>query len=803
MLEINMKEDDIPVPDEVLGLPDQVPNKETDSRLASAFDGRRLLTEGLREDEIRSYQRAIVDGCYDGNRPYNQQTLNAQGRAWECNLNWLGLEGIVDSSRIPYYALFSGVPTYANFKLKYGQGDPSQQAQWEQYIAEFFTCMLKRWKDFIWNLQASQFEMIYEGWGPLIFEDPADWRFRAIPARKVLVPAGSDSNLSDRLPWIIVLCSYRVHELYDKIRKESSARNRGWNVENVQKAILHGTKGYVGNSGETWRNQPWERWQEKYRNKELQASYTDCDVINCAQIFVKEYSGKISQFIFTENALFDKEEEHNESGFLFEDKNRFDHYHQCMSVAFQNTGRGKWHSVKGIGLKSFSAEEVSNRLNCRAVNNAFLGSSVVMQPGNESSKQKLQLMVNGHATFIPAGATFIQHRLSGDIEGVLAVSRWLQNNLAQKIGAFNQRSITRDDGRGEKATAAEVNNAAAKEGSLNSAQIDNYYLELDCLYEEVFRRALRSSDSEAKKFREDCYNAGVPEEALKNMEYVRANRLSGYGSPAMRQLAMQRSMALVPMMNPVGRNNWLNEAIAEAGGADKVLAWNPPMDVPTRDTWDATIENDSLEKGNEVPVISGQNNEIHLQIHLGFAEEKLAPLQQAIEMGDQVDEGTLQQAYEFASALGPHCEAHLANIRGDESRRSVIQAFEGQLKLLFSFHGKLRSAIRSAQAQAAQQAREAQAATALSVLDQAKLQSAQQKMQIEAAEAQQGMVIKQGKAVQQNNLKRDQAIQKNRRDTLKVASDIHLDRIKTAAEVEKKRKQTLNAPKANGSKKTK
>ena len=124
--------------DEIIRLPDQVKNIETGSRISSAYDARRLLSQALQEDQIRSRQRAVVDGCMDGNAPVSQQLLNQQGRAWECNINWLGLESIVDSSRVPYYALFSGVPTYANFKTAYEQDNPDAEI-WNKKISEKFT----------------------------------------------------------------------------------------------------------------------------------------------------------------------------------------------------------------------------------------------------------------------------------------------------------------------------------------------------------------------------------------------------------------------------------------------------------------------------------------------------------------------------------------------------------------------------------------------------------------------------------------------------------------------------------------
>lgn len=788
--------------DAIIRLPDQVKNIESGSRISSAYDARRLLTQALFEDQIRSKQRAVVDGCMDGNAPVSQMLLNQQGRAWECNINWLGLESIVDSSRVPYYALFSGVPTYANFKTAYKQDGPDAEL-WNKKIAEKFTCLLDRWKKFKWNLQAQQYEMIYEGWGPLVFEDPADWRFNAIPARAVLTPKEAESTLSDALPWVIVLKKYRVHELYDKIRNEKAATDRGWNVENIKQAILRGTKGYGNDQNMSWKDRPWEEWQLMYRNKELYASFTDCDIIRCAHMFLKEYSGKISHYIFNEAQIPEAqigkvEKDQGEVGFLFEDRSRYDGYNQALNVAFQNTGRGTWHSVRGTGLKGYRHEEIRNRLDNKAVNNAILASCVFLQGSDAKSSQKLQLMIAGSVAQIPAGANAIQHRFAGDIEGTMAVSRYLRNDLSQKIGAFQSRTMAREDGRGEQPTAEQVKQAATKEGSLTTSQIDNYYLELDSLYSEVFRRVMKSSDKEAKKFRDDCVNAGVPMEALNNMEYVRANRLSGYGSPNMRKMAIQESAQLVPMMNERGKNAWLNEAIATYGGPDKVSAWNPPMDEPKMDEKIASMENTSLHEGEVPIIISGEDHVAHLNIHLQDAAERLDPLKEAVEAGETLDPETLQEAYTYVSALGAHCEDHLNRISDDQTRSSQVKLFTGQLKLLTSFHGKLRSAIRAAQAEAAQAQREQQQAQALSALDQAKLMSAQQDMQIKGAKANNDMSIKRQKALSQDSLKRWQVGRNAQLDTVKTAEEVRLTRIKTAAELENQKLKAKSNGKTNG-----
>lgn len=779
------------IPDQLLRLPDQV-TRSGESRLASADDARNALNKLLQEDEQRSYQRAIVKGCYDGNAPYNERKRRQDGMAWACNLNFLGLEGTLDSARIPYYGLFSGVPTYAQFKTNH-QPDNPESDLWNQRIADKFTCLLNRWRQFKWHIQASQFEMLFEGWGPLMFEDDADWRFRAVPARAVLVPQGSPSCLDNRCPFIAIKCDYRIHELYKHISQDS-AKDRGWNVEAVQYAIKCGTRGQNGDTT-NMRNQPWEEWQKRYKNKELMASYTEFDIINCAHFFVLEYDGKISHFILTYQSLSGEDKQND---FLFRDVNRYESYDQVLNMAFQNTGDGSWHSVRGIGLKSFKHEEVRNRLNCRAVDNAFLASGMILQMADAKSDQKMQLRVNGAVSYIPAGTTFVQHRMAGDIEGVLSVSRYLENNLAQKIGAFNQRSMGRDDGRGEQPTAEAVRQAATKEGSLSASQIDNYYLDLDAIYSEVYRRVLKSSDPEAKRFVKDCLDSGVPRAALDSMEYVRANRLSGYGSPQMRKMAMQEMIPIVAMLPEDGKRNWLNDYIAASQGADKVESYNPPMDEPDINSALATIENNLLHEGEIPQVISGMDHLVHLTIHLDDAGQRLAPLQEQIEQGGEIDPAQLQQAYAYVSALGEHAEAHLGQIENDPSRKEMARVFEGQLKQLVAFHGKLRNAIRAANARAQQQAREEQQAMALSALDQVKIQREQQGMELDRAKFESDTQIKQDKAVVQTNLQRFKVGQNSNLAAVKTAEEIRLDRIKTAADVQNKR---LNAKKPNGSKK--
>lgn len=783
-------------PGELLKLPDQLEKKADTSRLSTSGDAQSLLQLLVQEDMSRSYQRAIVKGCYDGNAPYNEARRRKEGMSWATNLNFLGLEGIIDSSRVPYYALFSGVPYYTCFKTGYDTQNPDND-RWNKAIEEKWTNLLDRWKQFRWHMQASQFEMLFEGWGPLIWENDASWKVRAIPARAVLVPKGAYSTVDERLPYIAVRCTYRIDELATFIQDEVSAKNRGWNLPAVRYAIKFATRGSGGSY--QYRDQPWETWQQEFKNKELCASFTSADLVNCCHFYVKEYDGKISHFLVTEQPQSQAKDE-EEKGFLFKDVKRFDSYDQAMVVCFQNTGDSTWHSVKGIGLKSFKFEEVKNRLDCGVVDTAFMSGRLTLQCRDAKSMDKMQLMVHGNVNYIPPGTEVVQQRFGQDMDGMLAVSRYLDNKLNNKVGHFS-RNPSRDDGRGEQPTATQIEFQAANDTRLSGSQIDNYYQNLDSIYEEMFRRVLKGQDDEAKRFLRECEEAGVPREALTRMHSIKANRLSGYPSPQARTRATMDSMQLVPMMNEQGKANWLNEAIATIGGADKVGLWNPPVQIPTMDEAFATVENGTMTDGVQPKVVSGMNNVIHIQIHMAFAEEQLKPMQEQLEMGGQLDPAELQKAFEFVQILGSHVQEHLNAIGADPTRKDLVKLFTEQLRGLVAFHGKLRSAIKTVQQQSRQAAMEKEQANALGALDQAKVQSKQQDMALKQAKYENDTQIKKEKAVHQEQIKDFNATTENQRKTAVTVEGIRLDRVKTAAELQdKKVKSKVNVPKKAGSK---
>lgn len=752
--------------------------KLPETRLQSARDARKLLWALMQEDNDRSLQRALVKGLVDGHPPYDDARRKSEGRGWECNLNFMEGQAIMNRTAVPYYNLFARAYPLVEARTAFMPEHPEHE-HWNKRISLRFHNLLKRWREFNWNIQQVSYWMRLHGIG-FAMADSDDWRFRSLETGSILAPRGSPSCLDKRVPYIVIRVPYRIVELWNFIKNESAAEKAGWNVEAVKLAIKYGMKGLVSTS--EWYAQPWEWYERILKNNDLTASFTDGDIVNCALILVEEfarpgqYSGKISKFLFTEFRTVGVDEfkkmprggaEQND--FLFCDPNCYDEYCESIIPFFRNTGDGTWHSVRGYAMEAFKHLEVDNRLLCQLVNRAFLDSSVVLQHPSERERKRFELAVWGSIVKLPSGVEIKPTVIQGGTDGVINTHRLLSNHLQSNLGTGAPRSISREDGRGEQPTARHVDYIAANEASISEGEITIFYEQLDSLYWLMFNRVVNysTSDEEAKRFQKECEEDGVPREALEEMEYVRANRQNGYGSPEMGLMKMQQGMNLVPMLPEDGKQNWLEDAVTVVYGPDKTNRYAPKLHIPDDQDWQVSVENMMI-AGGKLPVVEGgQDDVIHLSGHFQDAKQTLGPVVQGLQNNGH-DPQPLMQAHQYSQLMGQHAGEHISRLMKDPVRKKEAKLFQDEFQQLGQVDKALGQALKAAmrQAQIAQEQRDQ--ATALSALDQAKVQSVQTQTQLAAAKVQSQMENQRMKTIQQMRLK-----------DLKTGHDIRMDRAKT------------------------
>jgi hypothetical protein len=784
----------------LLGLDEEGQKPVPETRLQTASDGRRLYDALVQEDnQGRSYFRALVKGMTDGNPPYAKKP---KGRTWEANLNFREGTAIMNRTAVPYYNLFARVPYYADCKTNF-QPDHPNYAMWNASITRRFHDMLKRWTEFNWTIQQVSYWMRLHGIGIALFDKDYDWRFRSVETGSVKVPKGAPSCLDKKIPYLTIEIPYRITELWERIKDPETAEKAGWNVENVRNAIKFGMKNQAGTD---WYSRSWEWYEQRLKNHDLFVSFTDCDIVNCVMMLYVEFGKpgkktKISKAIFTEayvsvqNPTVPKEKDEDKKDFLYQDIECYENYSECIIPFFRNTGDGTWHSVRGFAMESYGHLEVDNRLLCQAVNRAFIDSSVVLASATARGRERLELAVWGTVVSLPTGSEFKPTTVQGGMDGPVQMHNLLRAHLMNNIGVAQTNVNYRQDGRGEMPTARQVDYQAATESSIGEGDITIFYGYLDSLFNTMFTRSVDPaySDDEAKRFREECYDDGVPKEALKDMCYVRANRMNGYGSPELALMKLRQGMEIFPSLPEEGKQNFIESYVTTVFGPDKTESFAPRSHIPDDQDWQANVENSQMWAG-AMPIIAGNQDDVqHLMSHLNDARQRLAPLAQSMDQGQQ-DMQALGQNGQYSQIVVQHCEEHIQRLKSDPGRRAQAKLFEDQLGQLGDFSQEIWRAFRTAQRdQRIQQEQEAQA-TALSALDQAKVESVRTAAAANAAKTQSQIENQRAKTAQQMQIKALKTGQDLNIDRVTTVHEINTQNAKTVADIQNKRRTNSEVP---------
>lgn len=765
-------------------------------RLSCPSRARSIVSLVVEADEDRAATLANVKGMLDGNSPFNQAALIANGQGNRTNVNFREGEAMLSSAEAPYYDLFAEAPTY--FQVDGEERDPVKRADYSRKVTARFDAMLKGWSGFDYNIQRIIHEMVGFGRGFCLWPDPINWRFSAVQQSRVLVPDGTLAD-PDSLEIVVVRQSLTVSELWAKIRNKKAAAAVGWNPQEALKAI----NAAVPQTTTDGPSRDYELLQEMIRNHDLYESVRS-DKILIANIFVREFDGMVSHLIVDERNPVESRIAGSASGtakvdgskFLYKRIGKYRSFRECLGTFFYDIGDGTWHSVKGLGVKLYPFIEIKNRLNCSIVDNAFINMSVMLQATSGKAEQETALMQIGPLTILPANFEVRQSGLAGRMEDGLFVERALSAKLEGNTGQY-RKPMMREQG--NPATAAQVNYDAIKEASLNKGAVNRFYAQLDCVGEEIFRRATnfnlvpepngRGPNAAALKFQQQCEDDGVPRSFLRKIRSVRATRNSGNGSVFLRQRIIDETLPLVPMMNEQGRQNWLDHAIAVKAGSENVQNWNPKRQVEPsiqNDQALAMLENDALKNGSPVLITSTQNAMAHASTHMIAATEAVNSIPQG---------GDPMQVLAFLEAVGPHVAIHIQDMRADRTRAREFKMMSRQLAQLGQITDKLRAKIeaeherqrKEMERRQADMAAQEQRTRQVMTNEELRQYETVNKVNLSREKAEAQMQMKQTRHVQDLTLKQEKAMQDLAIADSTAATDIRTKAAKAATDIEIKK----------------
>jgi hypothetical protein len=717
------------------------------TRVKDASSARSMLYTLIDDDQIASYRRSQIQGIIDGNPPYNEQQLKEMGQSDRINVNWGHAGAKIESAVIPYFDILTSVPHYMTVKTKYGK-DMGKREEWGRIITEeAHNALAKTNPSFITQHQVAVKQLTIHGQGCLYWADGTDFRAKAIEPWALIVPKGAGVD-QDSWEFCYILDEMYCEELYRYIEDSEAAERGGWNVDECQQAIMD------AKVDEQDQRRPWEWYQRELKNNALYYSYAKSKVIKVAHMFVREYDGRISHYIF---------DRLNGTEFLCEVPSRYKKFSNAFTVFLNGVGNGYYHGVRGLGQALYPWAEAMNRLNNQTVEGAILSGATMFQPNSAKDAEGLKTIQLGPYRILPPGLNLVQVNTTANLQAAMQVAQMFQGQESDQTGSY-MPSVS---GGGRKKSNKEVEIEIGEKSRLTNTRAEIYLQSLDLHYKEVYRRLANPNiveedhgGPEALEFQQACIKRGVPAAALLDIDSVKATRSIGQGSSAARMQAMELIGQYLPQLPESNRKRVINANIAAIAGQTGVDTFGIPEETKPdgNDMSIASLENNAFQSGGQVIVDPDQNHFVHLTVHLQFAGQIVQGVQE-----QQVDP---RQAAQIMSAALPHFIVHLQNMENDPTRKEQFDSMNEQVGELMKIADQINSMAQDLQ----EREQEAMMQQQQQPQQTPQMMVAMNKIQLDQAKFQNDAILKQQKVQHQLALKDKQVAQKLMIDKVKLAS---------------------------------
>lgn len=630
--------------------------KPFETRLKDVESALSIFSSLRRGDEKSSVQRARIDSMFDGVAPYDSAKLASTGQQLKTNLNFGESQRLLDIALSAYVDLYSSLEKLV--EVKGTVGERSQIGYMEDVVAEEVTHLLRNWPEFHSSYLRLCTTFIKHGVSVAYFDTPEEWRFRVGGFADILIPRQTPAS-ENAVDVAVIRREYLLHELYGFIRNEEVAQKVGWNPEEVKRVVVKNAKTTgrrYSEGGSLYTD--WEAIQQEMKNNDLYTGLQN-PTVSILHFLVREMDGSVSHFICAEDSPKD---------FCYKKISRYSSPEQAYVMFTYGVGsNGTYHSIRGLGQRIFNHIQTSNRLRCQMVDGAMLSSAVMLQPESQRALDELQFTYYGAYAIVSPNVKIVEKAIPNLSQAVVPALADLSNQLqlnTDTVSTYgpNQSSPYRNQ--------MQVVSDMDVSTRLSGASLNLFYAAWTRLMREVVRRLVevKRPGPEVKEFYKRCADRGVPPEFIKKLDLskTKAVRSIGNGSQANRVVALRELQAMAGTFDEVGRRNLTRDLVSTRVGHDLAERY-VPADVEERPTIDlkiAFLENQQLQVGQPVPVVSNEMHGQHLQTHVPV-------LNQIIEQIN-VGEADPVQVLPALQAFHQHIGETLGFASGDPSLQSLV-----------------------------------------------------------------------------------------------------------------------------------
>ena len=634
-------------------------------RIKDVESARTIYTRFVNDNSLRSETIAQTRNQLEGGRPRNQAQMEANGTAWECNVNFGIAQAMRDRILLPYWKMVNDVPRKAVFTI---ESNAPQTDKWQVAFSEAFDEFVDDWgSDYDIQFRNLISNLINYGPGIAQWCDDRTARFKAVNVQRIYFPKNCRMS-PDEWEVIALVRDMSANELYSYIRDKKTAQQSemaGWNRKAVEATIVES-----GNGGSsTMPNyRDYTVLADMLVNNDI-AVTTPFQPISCVWLYVKDYQGKIGCYVFTAYG--------GVNDFLFEDDEIAESFRHLLGAVWYDTGTDSMvHSIKGYAIKNYFYSALENRIMSRLVDSATISMGLNFQYADNNTPDETPPIENyGAITIFPTGLN--QLNVYPQIDQASKVMERLQQNQAENNSQYrqNQQQIAESD------TATQANILANQQTQITEASASVFLAQYgeSILKEQVRRLRIKGSkDQDAVAFVRRLKERGVPDEIIYKKEMrVRTGANAGMANPVLRAQMFQEGMALSKLPGVNGR--WFTENfIANRFGANAVGKAMLPEGADSEPVQrrQAVMENADFGQGVPLQVAPSDAHFEHIQEHL-------KPLAGILQQYEQTQQVTPEQAATLAITT-EHAGMHMTYLSQDETMKQEFQSMKGQFSLISS-----------------------------------------------------------------------------------------------------------------------
>lgn len=639
------------------------PGGEQPQRVRSATGARDLIKRAEKAVEHRIEQYRAVADAYDRIPPDTEEELRADGLGWAANVDWGGMEAGIDEAKEQLLNLMMEPEQFVKFRSAANvQGKAAQL----QALSEIDAEILRAWDEWEDAAQLMVHHRVSFGCGVYHWPTPNGWHFRALNPANLITPERAPLN-PEKWAWAAVVTEFEIPQLLEVLTDTESAKETGWKIGNVRKAI----EKWKGGTGTQYdQNFDVEALVHAFDRGTTWGALDDTTTIKGYILYVREWDGMISEHWLTNQ---------DEVGFLFERNDKHRSMSSCISILPHGLGDGYLNRVRGYGVKMLPYHDTENRVMNHAIDVTWLASGMILK-GEQDGLNQLPELQFGAFTILPSDFELLQSSFANPAGGSLQLLERLQMQKAGRNLVFGG-DVDKTPNVDKTASGARMR--YQEQTALRGNGVNRFYRQLERFHWVRIQRLLMTLGDEnaagydlADAWMQSAMAAGVLPEVIQGITGVKVCRVFGDGDPVNQWLAMNDLLAYRGEMSAQGRRLHAKVAITsrvkDSQLADDLLGEAGMDDLDSRQRQIAQGENADFQTSDvRIDVAGTDHHVIHSGEHMVFMEDTMT----------QIDQQHISEEDGFRT-LGrgrEHMNGHMAFLEADPLSEEIFQDMQRRI----------------------------------------------------------------------------------------------------------------------------